>query len=828
MKEDTMFNQNLKHAHTRQKSAYVRDAGIRSLRGRGEPKRVARKIIVAILSLVLVVGLAPATFSFADSDLPAGAAVEKPAKPSSVGVMAVPGDYVLTADYDMSLEGTALKDVSGNNFNAPLTGLTSSDVSNVDGDDILTFPESNGDRYASIPNGVIYDENFAVEVKYNSSRTNANSLLWNIGTRRGVNNQPQTLNNFFNFSPNVSGQARVAIKDGSLYDGEKFLLGGTIATTTGNEFTTVLVIFEEGKITAYQDDVEIGTFASGYSIQDILDVGVSSPATAIGYIGRSFTTTSAANNNFRGKLTSLKIYNKTFTDQDALDKAAELLNIPNANDVRGNITLPGTAANGVTVSWVSSDESVVSTQPKPNAGYDETPGGVVTRPESADAAVTLTATLTRGDLTKTKSFPLTVRKAVPPLKPSDTDHYLFTHFTGDEGHQNAEQVYFATSKDGLNFRDMSVVNDPIMISTVGEKGVRDMCMIRSAEGDRFYLIATDLSIYYRARGWGNGNNATVTGSQKIVVWESSDLVNWSEPRLARVASDAAGMAWAPEGYYDEKTGEYVVFFSSAMNGRTQVYYAKTRDFYTFTEAKPFVEHTDVIDATVALIGDYYYRASKFDGNGSSNIFLQRVPKADGMLGTWTNYISLAGSKNSTVYAGIGSATNYYASGGASLEGPEFYQLSNGDWILMADRYGNGTGYQPFLLSDMEDTSTWSVMPGSSFNYGSVKKRHGNIVPITEAEYVKVLEGYTDGHVTAVSIDETMATFVGATKTLAATLTPADPFDPNVTWTSSDPSVATVDEDGKVTALKAGETTITVTTVDGGLTDTCIVTVTALP
>lgn len=47
---------------------------------------------------------------------------------------------------------------------------------------------------------------------------------------------------------------------------------------------------------------------------------------------------------------------------------------------------------------------------------------------------------------------------------------------------------------------------------------------------------------------------------------------------------------------------------------------------------------------------------------------------------------------------------------------------------------------------------------------------------------------------------------------------------DVTWTSSNPAVATVDADGLVTAVSKGETTITVQTADGKCSDSCIVTV----
>jgi len=60
--------------------------------------------------------------------------------------------------------------------------------------------------------------------------------------------------------------------------------------------------------------------------------------------------------------------------------------------------------------------------------------------------------------------------------------------------------------------------------------------------------------------------------------------------------------------------------------------------------------------------------------------------------------------------------------------------------------------------------------------------------------------------------------------LRATVMPTDATNKSVTWESSDSSVATV-ENGKIKALKAGNTTITVATVDGNKTAACNVTVT---
>ena len=79
-------------------------------------------------------------------------------------------------------------------------------------------------------------------------------------------------------------------------------------------------------------------------------------------------------------------------------------------------------------------------------------------------------------------------------------------------------------------------------------------------------------------------------------------------------------------------------------------------------------------------------------------------------------------------------------------------------------------------------------------------------------------------VTGVALDKTSAEMVeGDEITLTATVSPANATNKNVSWSSSDNTVATV-ADGKVTALKAGTVTITVTTADGGKTASCSVTV----
>lgn len=82
-------------------------------------------------------------------------------------------------------------------------------------------------------------------------------------------------------------------------------------------------------------------------------------------------------------------------------------------------------------------------------------------------------------------------------------------------------------------------------------------------------------------------------------------------------------------------------------------------------------------------------------------------------------------------------------------------------------------------------------------------------------------------VTGVTLNKEILTLQsnGATETLVATIEPATATNKNVTWTSSDETYATVDENGVITPLAIGGATITVTTEDGEFTGSCVLIVT---
>ena len=93
-------------------------------------------------------------------------------------------------------------------------------------------------------------------------------------------------------------------------------------------------------------------------------------------------------------------------------------------------------------------------------------------------------------------------------------------------------------------------------------------------------------------------------------------------------------------------------------------------------------------------------------------------------------------------------------------------------------------------------------------------------------------GFTDKRtpssvsVTEVSLNKTTLELEeGEEETLVATVLPEGAAKKEVEWKSDNTDVATVDQTGKVTAVKAGAAKITVTTKDGGYTEECAVTVT---
>lgn len=521
----------------------------------------------------------------------------------------------------------------------------------------------------------------------------------------------------------------------------------------------IKIVVTENSLDVYRDGKKIASNnKTGISMKDL---GEDLQA----YLGKSFYD---GDKYFRAYYDNVKVYDwamtaeevKSLTKQDETARKEEIgsvavvagsVTIPNADNIKGNITLPA-KKDGVTIKWTSSNENVISTKKVKNEGYDDTPAGVVTR-QKKDTKVTLKAVFSKeGSKSITKEYKVTVKAAAEKVKAEDYVGYLFVRFNGTEENVDQEQTYFSISEDGLNWKNLNG-NKPVLPSNIGESGLRDHFIARSAEGDKFYLIATDLSIATNKPGdnanegavdwWGAGGS----GSHGIVVWESDDLVNWSEPWLSEIAPEGAGCTWAPEFIYDEKTGEYVVYWSATKlevdenENVTQefenhaIYYSKTRDFRTFTEPKLYHEGgkdangkvVKVIDSTMIQDGDTYYRFTKNESDEGERSKTIVLDKSKSILGEFTEIPSESLSVDLKAQEG-------------AVEGPIIFKMNEktedgkDQWCLMVDRYGTGKGYYPLITTNL-NSGEFRLLKDNEYSFPKGSKfRHGYVMPVTASEY----------------------------------------------------------------------------------------------
>lgn len=370
--------------------------------------------------------------------------------------------------------------------------------------------------------------------------------------------------------------------------------------------------------------------------------------------------------------------------------------------------------DGAKVTWESSDTDVITDQPTVNGDYT-IPAGYVTRDEAEDKKVTLTVTVEVDyDAPASKEIELTV----PKVKAEEEKvAYLYAYFRGSVlGSEEHLQIHVATSEDGYTWTDLNG-NWPILTSTMGTTGLRDPYIIRSRYGDKFYLLATDLNTL-DGQGWGPWS---LNGSKYLAVWESEDLVNWSEQRMVKFANDDMGCAWAPEATYDEETGEYLVYAAGkdlTMDDPIDtVYVSRTRDFRTFSEPEYFVRPFNADGSRAAAIDSSIIRAD----DGKYYHFYKKYNN---------EVVMMVSDHASGPYTEVDSFKHITG------EGPAEYKVNGTDtYCLCVDNY---TVYVPYLTNDIASGEFTKATADVTMPTGS---KHGTFVPISQTEYDGLLEAY---------------------------------------------------------------------------------------
>lgn len=179
------------------------------------------------------------------------------------------------------------------------------------------------------------------------------------------------------------------------------------------------------------------------------------------------------------------------------------------------------------------------------------------------------------------------------------DAYVFAYFikNGEDG------LHLAASNDGYRWDKLNG-GASYLKPTVGiSKLMRDPCIVRGPDGT-YHMVWT--------AGWNEHG---------VGYASSKDLVHWSEQRYLPVMAHepTALNAWAPEIAWDDKRGEFLIYWSSTIPGRFpatdadgdntgnntgekkynhRIYATTTKDFAAFTPTRLFYDPGfSVIDAT---------------------------------------------------------------------------------------------------------------------------------------------------------------------------------------------------------------------------------------
>lgn len=165
------------------------------------------------------------------------------------------------------------------------------------------------------------------------------------------------------------------------------------------------------------------------------------------------------------------------------------------------------------------------------------------------------------------------------------------------------------------------------------------------------------------------------------------------------------------------------------------------------------------------------------------------------------------------------------------------RLATGNYTCVrSEGQTNGTVYTYATFGDIGYFSSGVVAVSAegdkyTFTMSNIETNNGRTITGSYTGALTYTNEYVD--VNSVQLSETTkALIIGKSFSLTATVLPANAFNKKVTWSSSDPNVASIyvydNGDCQVSALKAGVATITTTSEDGSKTATCVVTVNPIP
>lgn len=155
-------------------------------------------------------------------------------------------------------------------------------------------------------------------------------------------------------------------------------------------------------------------------------------------------------------------------------------------------------------------------------------------------------------------------------------------------------------------------------------------------------------------------------------------------------------------------------------------------------------------------------------------------------------------------------------GGYSMEMAIPWGIINKTSVLTGSEIGFDIAYNDNDTGNRDGATTWN---GDGDNFFNTSKFDDLLFLAGTPATIAVSKLQLD--IQELSIDP------AKTKKIIATVSPINASNKNVTWTSANTSIATVDQNGLVSALTPGQSVVTAKTVDGNLQAVCAVTVTGV-
>ncbi len=316
--------------------------------------------------------------------------------------------------------------------------------------------------------------------------------------------------------------------------------------------------------------------------------------------------------------------------------------------------------------------------------------------------------------------------------------YLFAFFSNNS--PAGEQIRFALSDDGLNYRSLNGGRPMVASDTIAlKKSIRDPYICRGRDGRTYYMVMTDMR---SDEGWQSNDG--------LILMKSDDLLHWQHtaidfptrfPGLEGFDRENLHAVWAPQVIWDDAAGKYMIYYSIGRHDWEYPVGDKSQPYFKLFYSYVNDDFTDITEpqllfdfGTAAIDGDIIY-----DGKNDEYVLFF---KDEGLSTVNNGFTTRQGVMRATAKNLTGPYTVEYRHvqkpGQFPVEGSSVFRLiGSEDYILMYDCYAQGF-YQFCRSSDLKNFTFVQNTP----TRGTFTPRHGSVMHISANER-ELLEAWSE-------------------------------------------------------------------------------------